>query len=428
LNALSRISYEAARVSDVAIRANGVGKRYRLGTRARYRSLRDSIAGFLPRLVRGVRDPEPPTFWALSDASFEVRNAEIIGLIGRNGAGKSTLLKILSRITEPTTGEITISGRVGSLLEVGTGFHPELTGRENIFLNGAILGMHRREIALKFDEIVAFSEVEQFLDTPVRHYSSGMYMRLAFAVAAHLEPEILVIDEVLAVGDAAFQKKCMGKMGDVASQGRTIIFVSHNMGAINRLCSSTIWLDKGRIVEQGPTRDIVARYLVSNSSDSGFCEWPEGIANRGVDEFKLFAARIHSDTGAITSTVDMRFPFAVSLDFRLEKPIPQGRVGFMLSTADGTIVFDSYDTDLEAHHGPRQPGDYTVRCEIPGHLLLPGRYLISVGAGMPGVKSLAWIENALSLTVEQTGLIGDVDAPPMGVIRPKLLWERSVRS
>ena len=413
-------------MSAVAIRATGVGKRYRLGTRARYRSLRESLTSFLPRLLRGAA--EVSTFWALDDVSFEIKSGEVIGLIGANGAGKSTLLKILSRITEPTTGEITVSGRIGSLLEVGTGFHPELTGRENIFLNGAILGMHRREIERKFDEIVAFSEVERFLDTPVRHYSSGMYTRLAFAVAAHLEPEILVVDEVLAVGDAAFQKKCLGKMGDVASQGRTIIFVSHNMGAINRLCGTTIWLDKGRIVEQGLTRDVVGRYLVSSSSDGGFREWPEGLAARGIDEFKLFAARIQSNTGAVTSTVDMRFPWAVSLDFRLAKPIPQARVGFMVSTADGTIVFDSYDTDLESLQGPRQPGDYSVRCEIPGHLLLPGQYLISVGAGMPGVKQLAWVDNALTLTVEQTGVIGEVNVPPVGVIRPKLLWERSVRS
>jgi lipopolysaccharide transport system ATP-binding protein len=415
-------------VSDVAITARGVGKRYRLGTRARYRSLRDSLSGLVPRLLRRSPAPEATTFWALEDVSFEIKCGEAIGLIGRNGAGKSTLLKILSRITEPTTGEIALSGRVGSLLEVGTGFHPELTGRENIFLNGAILGMHRGEIERKFDEIVAFSEIEKFLDTPVRHYSSGMYTRLAFAVAAHLEPEILVVDEVLAVGDAAFQKKCMGKMGDVASQGRTIIFVSHNMGAINRLCGSTLWLDKGRIVEQGPTRDVVAHYLTSNSSENGFCEWPEGIANRGIDEFKLLAARIHSNTGAVTANVDMRYPFAVALDYRLDKPIPQGRVGFMVSTADGTIVFDSYDTDLENLQGPRNPGTYSIRCEIPGHLLLPGRYLISVGAGMPGVKSLVWIENALSLTVEQTGVIGEVNASPMGVIRPKLHWERHVRS
>jgi lipopolysaccharide transport system ATP-binding protein len=415
-------------VGSVAISARGVGKRYRVGTRARYRSLRDSLANAIPNLFRSSKESEEAsTFWALEDVSFDIHHGEVLGLIGSNGAGKSTLLKILSRITEPTTGEISMQGRVGSLLEVGTGFHPELTGRENIFLNGAILGMHRQEIERKFDAIVAFSEVERFLDTPVRHYSSGMYMRLAFAVAAHLEPEILIVDEVLAVGDAAFQKKCLGKMGDVASQGRTIIFVSHNMGAINRLCRTAIWLDKGRIVRQGDTGDVVARYLIDNSSESGFCEWPEGLSNRDVNEFKLFAARIHNQSGDVTSTVDMRFPFALTFDYRIDQALPYCRIGFVLATADGTVVFDSYDSDSDRNQGRREPGTFRLRCEIPGHLLLPGRYVISVNAGMPGLKNLVYVENVLSLTVEQTAAIGDVDAQPVGVIRPKLLWERTAR-
>jgi len=335
-------------------------------------------------------------------------------------------LKILSRITEPTTGEVRLRGRVGSLLEVGTGFHPELTGRENIFLNGAILGMRKAEIAKKFDEIVAFAEVERFLDTQVKFYSSGMYMRLAFAVAAHLEPEILVVDEVLAVGDSAFQKKCLGKMGAVATEGRTVIFVSHNMGAINRLCQTAIWLDKGRIVQQGPTAEVVANYLIVDSSDAGQCEWAEGIADPNVEEFRLYSVRIHTAQGAVASVVDVRYPFVLSFEYEFRKQLPYCRVGFTLETADGTGLFESYDTDQEANQGPRRPGRYKFRCEVPGNFLLPGAYSISVAAGMPNVKTLLWKESVLSLTVEDTAISGDMRAQPYGVIRPKLKWEKLV--
>ena len=254
-------------MSELAVRVEGLGKEYRLGgPRERYTTLRDRLnklasAPFRALLGRGERSEQNPPFWALKDVSFEVKRGEVVGIIGRNGAGKSTLLKILSRITEPTDGEVDIHGRVGSLLEVGTGFHPELTGRENVYLNGAILGMRRAEIARKFDEIVAFAEVEKFIDTPVKHYSSGMYMRLAFAVAAHLDPEILIVDEVLAVGDAAFQKKCLGKMDEVAQRGRTVLLVSHNLGVIQTLCRSVILLAQGEIHRMGPARDVVVEYL-----------------------------------------------------------------------------------------------------------------------------------------------------------------------
>src|SRR5438445_5352997 len=256
-------------MSDVAIRVDGLGKQYQIGgDRKPYKTIRESITDMvldpLRRLRAGLSADAlngEQAFWALKDVSFEVNRGEVVGIIGRNGAGKSTLLKILSRITEPTEGEVEIAGRVGSLLEVGTGFHPELTGRENVYLNGAILGMQRREIERRFDEIVAFSEIERFLETPVKHYSGGMYTRLAFAVAAHLEPEILLVDEVLAVGDAAFQKKCLGKMGDVAGQGRTVIFVSHNMGAVASLCQTGLVLDAGRIGFVGPVTEAVELYL-----------------------------------------------------------------------------------------------------------------------------------------------------------------------
>ncbi len=266
-------------MSHIAIRAEGLSKRYVLGERVRgYKTLRDSLAqaaGAPARMARSLfrrnrqEAKQAPELWALDDVSFDIRSGEVVGIIGRNGAGKSTLLKILSRITEPTKGYAEITGRVGSLLEVGTGFHPELTGRENTYLNGAILGMKRSEIDRKFDEIVSFAEVERFIDTPVKHYSSGMYLRLAFAVAAHLEPEILLVDEVLAVGDAAFQRKCTGKMGDVARQGRTVLFVSHNMAALRQLCTSAILLTSGSVAEQGDADSIIRKYLaITMSTDS----------------------------------------------------------------------------------------------------------------------------------------------------------------
>jgi len=259
------------------ISVRNVSKQYRIGVREAYGSLRESLMNAARAPLRRLRNgaPAEESIWALQDVSFEVPPGEALGIIGRNGAGKSTLLKILSRITEPTSGRIDLYGRVGSLLEVGTGFHPELTGRENIFLNGAILGMHRQEIENKFDEIISFAEIEKFLDTPVKRYSSGMYMRLAFAVAAHLEPEILVVDEVLAVGDAQFQKKCLGKMGDVARAGRTVLFVSHNMMAVQSLCRRAIWLDGGRIVADDESGRVVANYLQHSFSSRAEQIWED---------------------------------------------------------------------------------------------------------------------------------------------------------
>lgn len=274
-------------MSNAVIKVENLGKRYRLGQRgASYATLRDTLTSlFRWRKAKGIEpsaDPHiagttPSTqyIWALKDVSFEAKRGEVIGIIGRNGAGKTTLLKILSRITEPTGGRAEIQGRVGSLLEVGTGFHPELTGKENIYLNGAILGMRKKEIESKFDKIIAFSEIEKFIDTPVKFYSSGMYVRLAFAVAAHLEPAILLVDEVLAVGDAAFQKKCLGKMEDVAKIGRTVFFVSHNMPAVTRLCQRTILLDEGQIIEDGPSHQVVSSYLQSGTGTSAAREWAD---------------------------------------------------------------------------------------------------------------------------------------------------------
>jgi lipopolysaccharide transport system ATP-binding protein len=277
------------------ISAEGLSKEYHIGAaRGSYSTLRESLMATVRTPFRQLRGGpgDDETVWALKDVSFEVLPGEVIGIIGRNGAGKSTLLKILSRITEPTTGRARIRGRVGSLLEVGTGFHPELTGRENIFLNGAVLGMKRSEVALKFDEIVAFAEVERFMDTPVKHYSSGMYMRLAFAVAAFVEPEILLIDEVLAVGDAEFQKKCLGKMGDVSRQGRTILFVSHNMTAVKSLCSRAMWLDAGRIVNAGETEGVITDYLQNGARITLAQEWNDHDSAPGGDKVRLHRVSI----------------------------------------------------------------------------------------------------------------------------------------
>src|SRR5690242_6302520 len=315
---------------DVVIRAEGLGKKYLIGHAAepeRYAALRDTLARGAGNMWRRMGDiargrallsgEKIEEFWALRDVSFEVRRGEVLGIIGRNGAGKSTLLKILSRITEPSEGRVTIDGRVASLLEVGTGFHPELTGRENIFLNGAILGMTRAEIRRRFDEIVAFAEVERFLDTPVKRYSSGMYVRLAFAVAAHLQPEILVVDEVLAVGDAAFQKKCLGKMQDVATGGRTVLFVSHNMAAIARLCRRALLLQQGSVVADGPVQRVVSSYTGGQTGQTP-TEVDYQVHGRmpGSEDVRLLSARIESD-GMEAAVVDIRKSVRVVIEYEV---------------------------------------------------------------------------------------------------------------
>ena len=304
------------------VRVEGLWKEYRLGKReAAYGTLRESIVDAVRAPLKMLRRQNGGSageaLWALKDLNFIVDPSEVIGVIGRNGAGKSTLLKVLSRITEPTIGRVELFGRVASLLEVGTGFHPELTGRENIYLNGAILGMRKTEIARKFDEIVAFSDLEKFLDTPVKRYSSGMYMRLAFAVASHLEPEILLVDEVLAVGDAAFQKKCLGKMGDVAREGRTVIFVSHNMVAVQSLCQRVLWLDRGEIIENGPASTVVSNYLNKSFGGTTSSEevWPEVDAAPGNEAVRLHAIRVRADEGDAAAPLTMKTPFSIEVEY-----------------------------------------------------------------------------------------------------------------
>ena len=371
-------------MSDVAIRVESLSKRYRLGERQRSRSLRESLTAALSAPFRRHTRQAQETIWALKDVSFEVRRGEVVGVIGRNGAGKSTLLKILSRITEPTSGRAEVHGRVGSLLEVGTGFHNELTGRENIYLNGAILGMKRAEIARKFDEIVAFAEVERFLDTPVKHYSSGMYLRLAFAVAAHLEPEILLVDEVLAVGDAQFQKKCLGKMGEVSKQGRTVLFVSHSLGAIDRLCPSTILLDLGTILLHGSSPAVIQEYLGIDSrpeTSSFQGRWETGSLDREqLLRPVIRRIRIRGEAGTTTAAVRCGEKVTFEIDYdNGGRPLSDPQFAFRVETATGQpLVF--FRSRIQ---GGQVEGDLptqgTVSFTVLRLPLCPGHYGLTAG-------------------------------------------------
>jgi lipopolysaccharide transport system ATP-binding protein len=373
-------------MGDLAIRVSGLGKQYRLGAQQeRYATLRDQVRKWASTplrtlLRRAKRNERRPPFWALKDVSFEVNRGEVVGVIGRNGAGKSTLLKVLSRITEPTEGEADIHGRVGSLLEVGTGFHPELTGRENVYLNGAILGMRRSEIGRKFDEIVAFAEVETFIDTPVKHYSSGMYTRLAFAVAAHLEPEILIVDEVLAVGDVQFQKKCLGKMGEVARGGRTVLFVSHNMGAVSNLTSKCVFLEQGNVRAVGPTAEVIQNYMEAGFTSSARWKAPQ----RHDGDIQILAAEIRSAGGEATTELVLQRDIEIVIEYEVRRPVIGAVVAVIIHAADGALLFSTEDTDghPELIH-ERNQGHYTAVVTITRGLLNLGEYYIRVGAGIP---------------------------------------------
>jgi len=414
------------------IRAEGIGKRYQIGSlQAGYQTLRDVMVDTARSALRRRsydRGTDSNHIWALRDVSFEVTEGQVLGVIGSNGAGKSTLLKILARVTEPTEGYAEVTGRVGSLLEVGTGFHPELTGRENIQLNGAILGMRRTEIRRKFDEIVEFAEVEQFIDTPVKRYSTGMQLRLAFAVAAHLEPEILLVDEVLAVGDAAFQRKCLGKMGAVAQEGRTILFVSHNMAAIGRLTEETIVVEGGRIVMRAPTSEAIDYYLMAGMEQVGEIDWT-GIQDVGssVPPFTPIGLRVIGLNGKVTAQVSTAEEFQVEFEYALDETITGLRVGLYLSTSKGEPVFTTFDTDhpdayrrLES----RAAGSYVSRCRIPANLLNEGRFVLGVNASSFGVRSYFTDEFALSFATEGTSAPGSQwPESRQGPVRPALQWE-----
>jgi lipopolysaccharide transport system ATP-binding protein len=369
--------------------------------------------------------------WALKDVSFDVRAGEVVGIIGGNGAGKSTLLKLISRITDPTEGYARVEGRVGSLLEVGTGFHAELTGRENVYLNGTILGMARREVAGKFDDIVGFSGVDAFIDTPLKRYSSGMKVRLAFAVAAHLETEILLVDEVLAVGDVAFQNKCLGKIGEVAKGGRTVLFVSHNMGMLTRLCSRALWLERGRVKLDGASHDVVGAYLSTGGAQGA--TWTHSSARCCDPQIPLTSARVLSTDGRVADVIPFNQRFKLEVAYDVISPMSGTSIFGRLIDAQGNVVWTSADTDTNGWDGrPREPGRYLSACNIPGDLLRPGRYQLSVGsrtktARHTNVRQLeSWHveslhENVLAFDISEVGFGLDLDRT--GVITPALHWE-----
>jgi lipopolysaccharide transport system ATP-binding protein len=416
-------------VSGFAIRADRLGKRYRIGERETYRALRDTLTAAISAPVRRLRTadrttaPEENTIWALRDVSLEIAPGEVLGVIGHNGAGKSTLLKILSRITEPTEGRAEVRGRVGSLLEVGTGFHPELTGRENIFLNGAILGMRRAEIARRFDEMVAFAGVERFIDTPVKRYSSGMYLRLAFAVAAHLEPEILLVDEVLAVGDAAFQKKCLGRMSEVAREGRTVLFVSHNLPSIEKLCQRVIVVDGGRLVMQGDPVTCIAAYLGAHAEPSA------GVDLSAVPRLdpRLVPVYTHLELRATDGTPVSAIGSGEALEFHLSysatDEIQSPSFGIIVSNGMGMPLFF---LQTRTQHGlwESAPPSGRVVCRLDEVPLVPGEYLLTIGC-MTGERQLDLLEHVASFSVEPRDFFdsGYLPHPLNGPVLIRSQWD-----
>jgi lipopolysaccharide transport system ATP-binding protein len=410
------------------IKVENLSKLYYLGG-ARHNSLRDALMSFARRARRDKKNE----LWALKDVSFEVADGEALGIIGRNGAGKSTLLKILSRITKPTSGAAEIRGRVGSLLEVGTGFHQELSGRENIFLSGAILGMKRAEIERKFDEIVAFSEIEKFIDTPVKHYSSGMYMRLAFSVAAHLEPEILIVDEVLAVGDVSFQKKCLSKMREVGQTGRTVLFVSHDMQSIARLCRRAIWMKDGAVARDGTASDVISDYLHEQSQKGAEKVWETADTAPGNEIVRLRRVRVCDEAGATASSIDIRRPVAVELTYDV---LRAGKVlvpNVHFYNEQGICIFVSHDWQSRYRTEPRLRGTYVSQCRVPGNFLAEGTIFVNaaISTYLPFEVHLQERETvAFSVldSLEGDSMRGDYAGVLPGVVRPDLDWETEFKS
>jgi lipopolysaccharide transport system ATP-binding protein len=407
-------------MGDLAIKAEGLSKRYRIGHREKYYTLRDALMGLIKLPVAGfgkaANNGERSTLWALKDVSFEIRKGEVVGIIGKNGAGKTTLLKILSRITEPTDGYAEINGRVGSLLEVGTGFHPELTGRENIYLNGTILGMKKKEVDRRFDEIVAFAEVDQFVETPIKHYSTGMHMRLAFAVAAHLDTEILLVDELLAVGDAAFQRRCLGKIEETRQSGRTVFFVSHNMTPIVQLCTRVIWLDSGKIMLQGAPREVTARYGQDARLSLGEASFD---SCNGTNTTEFIRAYVMDDKLSIRPDVPYTQSFFIALEYRVQSLIDGLRVGIRLYNARNLAVLHTATSDCTAINGAvGEIGQRRVAVQIPGQWLAPGRYYAEIGLWSPQAGHHQHIPSALAFDI--TG--ASVDAVGEEVLRPMLNW------
>lgn len=429
-------------MSDSVIRVENLGKKYIIGHQQQggYKTLRDAIASSVKSLKNRILSRNTQIspssheeFWALKDVSFEVKQGEVVGIIGRNGAGKSTLLKILSRITEPTTGEIKIKGRVASLLEVGTGFHPELTGRENIFLNGAILGMSKVEIGKKFDAIVDFAEVEKFLDTPVKHYSSGMYVRLAFAVAAHLEPEILIVDEVLAVGDAQFQKKCLGKIGDVATkEGRTVIFVSHNMETVTRLCNKTILLKNGFIQYAGFTQGAISCYLKSDFGTTALRKWDFLEESPGNAIVRLSAVKVHMEDGKVSDNLDITKKIGITIEYIVLQDGCVFTHGCNLFNEKGINILNSHDIVSEIRTTPRTRGKYSATMWIPANFLAEG--VVTVGVAILTIEPFKIHLHELDVVafnvidnINGNSARGEYIGGFPGVVRPILKWEVNER-
>jgi lipopolysaccharide transport system ATP-binding protein len=416
---------------EPVITVENLSKQYRIGTlRSSHQTFREALINAVRKPVqraRGLSHSEDATIWALKDVNFEIHAGEVVGIIGENGAGKSTLLKILSRVTEPTLGQATLRGRIGSLLEVGTGFHPELTGRENVFLNGAILGMTRTEISRNFDEIIAFSEIEKFIDTPVKWYSSGMYLRLAFSVAAHLNPEILIIDEVLAVGDAVFQRKCFNKMKEIREDGRTILFVSHNMQAVTRLCKRLIYLSHGGLADDGPAYEVASRYLGSRLQTTCEKRWETLEQAPGNEIARLWSVRIHNEKGETIDTIDIRRPVGIEIAFEVLEPGHMLVPNYHFFTEDGNYVFIASDHDPDWRRRPRPAGRYTSTAWIPGNFLAEG--VLKVGVALSTMSPVFvhfFEENVVAFLVvdssEGDSARGDYTGHMPGLVRPLLSW------
>jgi lipopolysaccharide transport system ATP-binding protein len=414
-------------MSNTVIEVRDVSKRYRLGTdNLPYRTIREAVLGWIGRSSSG--ETEMRDVWALRGVDLAIDEGSVVGIIGRNGAGKTTLLKILCRITEPTTGVARMRGRVGALLEVGTGFHPELTGRENVFLNGAILGMGKAEIRRKFDEIVTFADIERFLDTPVKRYSSGMHMRLAFAVAAHFEPEILIVDEVLAVGDVAFQKKSLGKMDEVAREGRTVVFVSHNLAAVESLCERGVLIDRGRIVEDGHARDVVSRYVRSFGAGSVERVWRDSEKAPGTDTIKLHSARVRPDGGSPLDPITTRTPIVLEFEYSNVEPGAFLNLSLHLFNEQGVLVLNAAPVDEKQWYGrPYPSGVVRDVCRLPGDLLNDGTYRVELLVVKHQSEVVYRDDEILMFEVrdnpDEQGVYG---GRWQGVVRPRTDWKTSI--
>lgn len=420
------------------IELTNISKKYAIGQQQKYYSLRDTISGVIQSPFQFFKSKKAGSnglceneFWALKDVSFSVNPGEVVGIIGSNGAGKSTLLKILSRVTPPTAGEILLRGRVASLLEVGTGFHQELTGRENIFLNGSILGMKRWEIKRKFNNIVEFAGIDKFLDTPVKHYSSGMYMRLAFSVAAHLEPEILLVDEVLAVGDAVFQKKSMDKMKDVSTkEGRTVLLVSHNMSAIQRLCQKVILLDQGTVAKVGLPDEVIHTYLNTDHLKRFERVWELKAKAPGDDVVRLKSVRVLDKFNRPVNQIDITQPVKIEIEYWNLKPNSRPSAGFYLKNQDGFSLLSTFDFhDGKWGHKAKPVGVYKSVCLIPGNFLTDGRYYINLAVNSFGTTGVCNADCADAITFEiidygnKGGTRGEYKGYWPGIVRPKLEWK-----